>query len=158
MTDYVDIKGRTKSGVEFPIRARILVSKNELSPTGYHVELRMQAVFPRCRKTQSVTTRLNEGEIVLGPLFGWSGEARITPDEYFRIARAAPVLSDPMFPVVITSEIEAMARQYVESTATCPAVTGIAEAAATEGDAMDRQAVDPEPRSVFDVDDGRGDA
>ena len=105
------------SGKELKVAsARIGVSANERCPDGIFVDVRVHAVFPGCRKEQLVSVTPMGGYVWAKPLFGYSGTARINPEEWRAFLRDLPVESDRLFPVTMTLDLAAKALAYAEQT------------------------------------------
>ena len=102
-------------------KAEIVVS---LHATGErYAEPRIWGILPRCRKVQLLSISPQAKRIIARPLFAGHGEASIYPDDWREVLIAAPIVSDKLFPMTITPEVEQWARQHVLSICDCPAVT-----------------------------------
>ena len=102
-------------------KAEIVVS---LHATGErYAEPRIWGILPRCRKVQLLSLSPQAKRIVVRPLFAGRGEASIYPEDWREVLIAAPIVSDKLFPISLTAEVLAWARQQVLSVCDCPAVT-----------------------------------
>ena len=101
-------------------KAEIVVS---LHATGErYAEPRIWGILPRCRKVQRLSIAPQAKRIVLRPLPAGRGEAIIYPEDWREILSTILIVSDKLFPVTITPEVEQWARQHVLSICDCPAV------------------------------------
>ena len=95
------------------VKAEIVVS---LHSTGErYAEARVYGVLPRCHKMQLLSIYSCAKRIIVRPLFGGRGEASIYPDDWREVLSSAPIVSDKLFPITLTEEVTAWARQHVLS-------------------------------------------
>jgi hypothetical protein len=88
----------------------IRVSANNKIESGYYIEARAFGILPKCHKSHLLSFTPIAGYVWTKALFSYNGEARISPKTWRELVARAPVVSDRLFPVVITAELQAMAR------------------------------------------------
>lgn len=103
-------------------RPVIRVSANSLIEGGLFFDMRVYGVLPGCRKKVMLSFGPMARYVWFRPLFGHSGAASVSPEDFLRMVDAAPVVSCEHSPVVVTPEIAAKAKASVASTADCPAI------------------------------------
>lgn len=109
------------------LESKIEVSANPRCEDGIFVNHEVTAILPGCRKAQKLSISPNANSITVRPLFGYNGEASIAPSAWQMLVESSPVVSSPLFPIAITPEIIAKAKQEAASICTCPAVTDLSE-------------------------------
>ena len=105
-------------------KAAIYISANRHIKSGYFVNPQIDGVLPRGRKVQRMTYSVYRNRVHLQPLYGYANGVDVDPEQYRTFLRSLPVVSDTLFPVKVTAELEAFARAEAESICHCPAVTG----------------------------------
>lgn len=103
-------------------RATIEVSANHLIPGGYFYETRIEGILPRGRKAQLMTITVQPHSIRVHPLYGDAEGVTVGPEKFRIFVRSLRVVSNDLFPVTLTPEIEALARADAEYVCDCPAV------------------------------------
>ena len=88
-----------------------------------YAESHIWGILPRYRTTQLLSIFPCAKRIIVRPRFGRNGEACISPEDWRAMLNAAPVISDRVYPLTLTSEVEQWARQKVLAICDCPAVT-----------------------------------
>lgn len=102
----------------------IRIDNNEVRG-GYFTEARFFGTLPRCRKAQLLTIQLMRGGVILRPLFGHADAREEVPVEEWRaFLKSLAVRPYMSTSLVVTPELEAMARAKEEAVCDCPAVRG----------------------------------
>lgn len=86
---------------------------------------RVTGILPGCRKEVQLTFMPTYGAIVVRPMFGHNGVARISPETYANLVARSRIENDPLFPYkdALPNGLAAAAIEFYRSMATCGAVT-----------------------------------
>jgi len=98
------------------VKAQIEISSNSLIEGGYFYDVKLQGILPGCKKVVVLHHNTMIGYLWLKPLFGGSGEARVSPSSWRSLMKTIPVVVKPYDKdVIMTPELEAKAREYALS-------------------------------------------
>lgn len=85
---------------------KLIVSANDRSVNGWLAMLQIEGMFPGCRKAVRISTTPMDGYIWFHPLNGYAGSAKVSPADWSRIMDKVEVVTDRLFPILITPEME----------------------------------------------------
>lgn len=112
------------------VKAYIRVSRCDRIEGGYFFDLRIEAVFPRCRTRATVSYSPGVRAICCRNLYSCNSEAHIHPYDWWMLCRNAPVVSDRYQPVEMSPELAEKARAHAASMAECQAIENAGDACA----------------------------
>jgi hypothetical protein len=127
------------------VRSEIVVSANRHAETGYIANHRVKGILPGCRLVKELSFSPFANRIVVRPLFGYNGQASISPTAWADLVQSSPIVSDRIFPVVLTTELREWARAEAMQITTCPAVADLREVAQSYLDSLTHDRLEVRP-------------